>query len=317
MRIRDFRTSKGVVGMVLLVGSLMGSSYQMQDGTQLVSSSFLAPDVEPPAPSSNIAPSPDYQVACFGEMADATAMCDESVLRAINNAHEIEGIPTIALPDNYPSLPNDIQQFIIVNEERITHNVPPLTGILRSLNNIAMQGAIADTDPSLPPSVADAANWSAVGGALESDYGYMYNDGWGGSIQNTSNISCTSATAFGCWGHRYNILFNPGVPLSFGAATVDVANGSWDSTQVISEQLPSPGDQYIYTWADYEASLSRGRSTTYGSHFQNVMNQQALAQSRIHLSGTLLGVIMPWIKDVSQWSVGLWHHISNAVSRWF
>jgi hypothetical protein len=37
--------------------------------------------------------------------------------------------------------------------------------------------------------------------ALEADYGWMYNDGYGGP-----NFDCTTPTAAGCWGHRDNIL---------------------------------------------------------------------------------------------------------------
>ncbi len=313
MRIQDFRTSKGVVGMVLLVGSLMGGSYQMQAGTQLVSSSFLAPDVEPPAPKSNIAPNPGL----YGMVPGATACqptsmpdfssCEEAALQAINNAHKVEGIPAIALPDNYPSLPNDIQQFIIVNEERITHNVPPLTGILRSLNNIAMQGVVNGSDPPIPSSMFAVANWDSSADPLLADYGYMYQDGWGGSAQSTSNIDCTSATAFGCWGHRYNILFNPGTPLSFGSASLSDESASPGSTEVFASVSPSAGDQYTYTWSGYESSLAHGIKTTTTGH----------GFIHINLSGSLLGTIMPWVKDVSRWSVGLWHRISNTVSRWF
>jgi hypothetical protein len=41
--------------------------------------------------------------------------------------------------------------------------------------------------------------------AIAALFGWMYDDGWGGP-KGTSNYTCTSATAAGCWGHRDELL---------------------------------------------------------------------------------------------------------------
>ena len=60
--------------------------------------------------------------------------------------------------------------------------------------------------------------------ALESDYYWMYDDGWGGSTAATVNGACSPLSPGGCWEHRDIILHEyancPSGPpvLSMGAA---------------------------------------------------------------------------------------------------
>jgi hypothetical protein len=58
---------------------------------------------------------------------------------------------------------------------------------------------------------------------LAADYGWMSDDGWGGSAGTTSNVTCTSAVASGCWGHRDELL-----------AVIPVTTPAWASAARIA-----------------------------------------------------------------------------------
>src|SRR6202035_821605 len=89
------------------------------------------------------------------------------------------------------------------------------------------------------------------------DYLWMYTDGWGGNASLTSNLSCTSPRARGCWSHRDELLgadpgTNPGVGLlcrncEMGAA-VSIANGTTSFVDLI--ERPARGaPPMTFTWA--------------------------------------------------------------------
>ncbi len=218
---------------------------------------------EPPNPSANIPPIPDFAPSIYYGSTPpcyvhpASQSCDTMALEAINHAHAVEGIPPISLPADYATLPEPIQQFIIVNLERTSRGEPPIVGITAYLDSVALSGATAHTDPEiLYPTFSYTSNWFGGSGALSADSMYMYEDGWAGSVSATQNLACTSPTAQGCWGHRENILWNPGLPLTFGAAITPWANGYWNSTQIFAETTPSSPSGYVYTWAQYLNSLA-------------------------------------------------------------
>lgn len=219
---------------------------------------------EPPNPAQNIAPVPNFAPGSFDLNAipacyqsGQQAQCDALSLQAINHAHSIEGIPPISLPADYSTLPFDVQEFIIVNLERTSYGLPPLVGITASLD-IAAQGGITqhtDPDPANAP-YAFTSDWAGgwdptglPGNALWSDYYWMYEDGWGGSLANTSNGDCTSATSSGCWGHRNSLLWNPGVQLNLGAAQGPWGPGYSSEAMIVAQTTPAHG--YLYTWAQY------------------------------------------------------------------
>ena len=220
-------------------------------------------------PTQNVAPVPNFEPTtygfstppCYQSGQAALVQCNQLALEAINNAHQIEGVAPISLPSDYATLPNDIQQFIIVNLERVSFGLPPITGITASLNAVAQGGVVAHTDPwSTDPTLVYASNWFGGSRALVGDYMYMYQDGWDGP-NSTMNFDCTSPNAPGCWGHRDNILWNPGTPLSFGAAEGPWINGYNNSALIIAQTVPAHG--YIYTWAQYlQSANSQVQSST-------------------------------------------------------
>jgi len=154
--------------------------------------------------------------------------CTAYILRAINSARRAEGVDPMVLPTNWFSLTPEQQLFVIADLERTARGLPPYLGLNNALNAEAHHAARADTDPGLAPGFAvgvDPQGYDGMGGTwasgfstLGADYFWMYDDGWGGSTSNTSNLACTSPTAPGCWAHRDELLgfdpkFNPGVGL--------------------------------------------------------------------------------------------------------
>jgi hypothetical protein len=115
----------------------------------------------------------------------------------------------LSLPADWPSLSTAQQLVVIFNLERRSFGLPPLAGMTGSLDAAAMGGAETISDPNIP-TMSALVNGGAVwaGGypsVLAADFGWMYDDGWGG-IGNTDNSACTSAGAPGCWGHRHVLL---------------------------------------------------------------------------------------------------------------
>jgi hypothetical protein len=98
------------------------------------------------------------------------------------------------------------------------------------------KAVMSNEDPPFAPAtegvVAEGSLWGVVPGAsgspdssaLEIVNGWVYHDGWEGSVQATWNADCTSAHAAGCEGHRRNVLTTPPTP---GAKLyIDVATRS-------------------------------------------------------------------------------------------
>jgi hypothetical protein len=91
---------------------------------------------------------------------------------------------------------------------------------------------MSNEDPPFAPMsggvVAQGSLWGVVSGApgslassaLEIVNGWVYHDGWEGSVQATWNADCTSAHAVGCEGHRRNVLATP--PVAGAKLYIDV-----------------------------------------------------------------------------------------------
>ena len=163
---------------------------------------FFAPagaaGILPPAnPPANIAPSStDY-------------------LTAINAARAQEGVGPMAVTESLlTTLPLPEQIFIAINLERINRGLPPIEDMTAQLNSDAQQGANVGNDPPFPntltggnPVVFGGAIWAGgLSSALEADYYWMYDDGWGGLLSNTTNGACGLLSLDECWGHRDIIL---------------------------------------------------------------------------------------------------------------
>src|SRR3954452_5241298 len=161
-------------------------------------------------PVQNIVPSPSYWSLCVEQGRDSQA-CTDTIVQAINHARSLEGVGPMTLPANFGSLTTAQQTFVVSNLERVDRGLPPVAGMVDSLNSLSAVAAAADADPELPGWTVGAFRldgWSSIWAgdlnALAADYDWMYDDGW--SPQGSYNLDCQTADASGCWGHRHAIL---------------------------------------------------------------------------------------------------------------
>lgn len=146
--------------------------------------------------------------------ANLSPACTNYQLAAINYARGLEGVAPMVLPTNWSTLTVPEQLFVLADLERTGRGLPPYLGMVPILDAAANTAAIAFSDPSVPAGIP-LANYDAFGGAwsggsanapMEADYGWMYQDGWGGSLANTYNGACRGPTSSGCWAHRDELL---------------------------------------------------------------------------------------------------------------
>ena len=161
-------------------------------------------------PAQNVVPSPSYWTLCLN-VGRTSQACIDQIVQAIDNARALEGVGPMTLPAGFASLTTEQQTFVVSNLERVDRGLPPVVGMVDSLNALAADAAAADADPYLPGwSVGpfQVNGWSSIWAgdlnALAADYDWMYDDGWG--PQGSYNLDCQSADADGCWGHRHAIL---------------------------------------------------------------------------------------------------------------
>ncbi|MHB8456629.1 MAG: hypothetical protein ACYDBS_02900, partial [Acidimicrobiales bacterium] len=187
---------------------------------------FAAGTLPPHNPKHNIAPVPNFDTGscrsvgssykCFNPClvkysfpvySNAPA-CTNYVLRAINAARKQERVWAMRLPSNWHRLTPAEQLFVLADLERVSRGLPPYIGLNTALNKDAQYAAVHDEDPTIArgfPIGIDPQGAYGMGGSwadgfstLTADYGWMYNDGWGGR-DHTFNIACTSPNAAGCW----------------------------------------------------------------------------------------------------------------------
>ncbi|MCI4321904.1 MAG: hypothetical protein L3K05_06330 [Thermoplasmata archaeon] len=172
------------------------------------------------------------------------------------------------LPRNWYSLTPPEQLFVLADLERVARGLPPYLGINAKLAAEAQRGAVGNRDPDAARGFAmsrDARGYQQFGGAwaggdsttLGADYGWMYDDGWGGSRATTSNFACTGPGAPACWGHRDELLgsdpaFNPGVGLR--CRTCEMGTGFSDAGRFSSyvdlvERPAGPPPPVTFSWA--------------------------------------------------------------------
>lgn len=177
---------------------------------------------------------PPCYSATFGPQFSSTS-CEQAELAAIDNARAKEGVGPVYLPSDFNALSGVEQLLVVIDLERVGRGLPPIKGIVASMDTVAQAGTqVAGArpgtfeDPSFPRGFslgarsAFAYRCHAAGGGyacdrsgqpgaaiaaggevnvLDADYGWMYDDGFGGS-----NYACQTRGAAGCWGHRDNIL---------------------------------------------------------------------------------------------------------------
>ena len=197
-----------------------------------------------------------------------TTSCTAFLLKAIDTARAAEELVPMDLPSNWLTLTPAEQLFVLADLERTARGLPPYLGLNRALSNEAQRSALSLRDPSAAPGFAiprPTATRSGMGGALayggastlETDYEWMYYDGWGGSAASTPNAACSSPTAPGCWAHRDELLgdagtFNAGVGLH--CATCEMGTGyaivKGLSAYIDLVELPAKRPPAMYfTWA--------------------------------------------------------------------
>ena len=165
-----------------------------------------------------------------------SAACEQEELAAIDNARAKEGVGPMYLPSDYNSLTGEAQLLVVIDLERVGRGLPPFAGTVASLDTVAQGGAHepgqpagAFGDPAFParftvgpgsvlayachPTRAQHVSCAGSGNpgdsisagsnisALDADYSWMYDDGYGGP-----NFDCKTPKTAGCWGHRTNIL---------------------------------------------------------------------------------------------------------------
>jgi len=216
-----------------------------------------------PNPSSNRTPSQSTLQACYSSA--TSQACIGDALADVNAARVSEGVLPMVLPGDWNSLTIPQQLLVLSNLERIDRGLVAIEGLSANLDSYAQTGADNDADPFEDPfpGSEETANWE--GGyvsPLVSDFGWMYDDGYG-----SPNLDCTSPTSEGCWGHREDILAGFTEPLVMGAAYAAGEQYGASETELFvggdTETGPGQPDAPIApTWATIASTLPIGLSAT-------------------------------------------------------
>jgi hypothetical protein len=211
--------------------------------------------VPPQNPASNYEPAAFYPGPCS---AGISASCPPG-LSTIEALRASEGLAPMSLPTDFSSLSPQEQIFVVANLERVDRGVAPMEGVASALDADAQAGVDGVRDPSPPPYGSSfGSNWASGNSVFWADQSWVYQDGWGGS--GTSNGSCTSPSAAGCWAHRDNILRSYASPALMGSG---YASGGTDGGGVA--QLFVGGDTHdspFFSWSQVTPYLPVGIPST-------------------------------------------------------
>jgi hypothetical protein len=221
------RTSRLAVRLgatVLAVTALLGpAAVAASAGTAIPGTAIPDRGILPPKnPARDVNPSPDFLLASSCAHGGDSAACNKLVLRAVAHARQVLekfGGMSFSLAA-YEKLTPVEQLFVSANLERTERGLPAVTELTKSLDNVAQDGANADTDPPLnkvPGTLPGGGFWVSLGGnwaggydnALGSDYGWMYDDkgsAWG----HRDNILGQYVTSSSCGGQRHEIAMGAG-----------------------------------------------------------------------------------------------------------
>jgi hypothetical protein len=192
-------------------------------------------------------------------------------LASINSARAAEGVGPMSVSEStVAALPIPEQIFILVNEERIDRGLQPMTYLTSQLNSYAQGGANLGTDPSFPPSLTGggAVSWGGAiwaGGltsVFEADYYWMYEDGYGGLLGNTSNAACGLLSLDECWGHRDIILHQfsscggAAPTLVMGTAYSSSGYSGGSMAAVLMSTCGAPPPDGTMSWSQVLASIA-------------------------------------------------------------
>lgn len=222
-----------------------------------VMSPGAAAAAEPPDPAANI-PIGELPASCS---APTSAGCENAVVYYLDKARADMGLASYALPADFTQLAPDRQIFILSDLDRTAYSLIPVEGLNSQLSEDSAEGVAAGDDPTLgswPYGWTNAySNWAgAYVNAPAAYYDWMYNDGPG-----SGNLDCNSPSDEGCWGHRHDVLGQPGeegesYQEAMGAATgQEAGSGERGYAMLIVGTVGefSPQPPYYYTWAEAQA----------------------------------------------------------------
>ncbi len=187
------------------------------------------------------------------------------MIGSLDAARQALGFGPYGLPDDFVTLAPARQLLILVNLDRRSYSLPPVSGLSPELDAAAGAGGALKQDPVAPSSYRAlwASMWAAgLVNALDAYYQWMYLDGFP-----SLNIDCGDPTAVGCWVHRHGILFEfqPSVRLTMGAAVSTDPGGSPVVGLIIAATRRGTGPAEDYTWTDAQAD-GAGRSRSAARH---------------------------------------------------
>jgi hypothetical protein len=223
--------------------------------TDPTTGSFMTTTV-PTGPGTPLIPPQNPQTnGIFGYCStDAECLANANGVRALQ-----EGLPPLALPSNWATLTGPEQLFVYTNLERTSRGEAPITNLVNTYDSDVQTGVQNDADPGLS-SFSNGNATSIWAGAFATPlgalYGWLYNDGPGGA-----NLDCTTPTSTGCWGHRDNILDNPGGtignPTEMDAVVGTDNNGSTGYAALfVNNPNPTPDGNVVFSWASEQQFLA-------------------------------------------------------------
>jgi hypothetical protein len=197
-------------------------------------------------------------------------------LASIDSARAQEGVGPMAINESaFEALPFSEQIFTVINLERIDRGLQPIAYMTAQLDNDAAGGANAGSDPGLPSTLTGGsavtfggAIWAGgLSSVLEADYYWMYDDGYGGLLGQTSNAGCGLLSMSECWGHRDIILHS--FPSCGGAApTLSMGadyspSGYLDGSiaAVLMSTCGAPPSDTVLSWSQVEDTVLSSAGT--------------------------------------------------------
>lgn len=202
---------------------------------------------------------------CFDKGHMDSPECSALAFKQLNVDREKGGLPAYSLPGNWKSLTPVDKLFILTNLDRVDRGLPPISGVLNSLNSVARSAAEHDRDPTLnskaariiggnPRNLNWVSNWSGSGNIYLNELGWMYEDGLPKTGKSPIvNIDCKTPGGKYCWGHRNNILIPVGIssPFQPGYETAMGGYVSRKSTaEIFANVYKRKATRFVYTWAD-------------------------------------------------------------------
>jgi hypothetical protein len=237
----------------------------------------------PPANPPDIQPSGAMNQDCWPPA--STSSCNAASLASINAARAVEGVGPMILPSNFSSLDAPEQLLVVFNLERVDRGLAPIAGLTPALDQDALAGAAAGTDPPLPAGASSSSSLWLGGYAtpLFDDFFWMYDDGPGGV-----SYDC-------CWAHREAMLQTfPGAAgdVLMGAAVTSTSTYPDSAGVVVASGVSQPAN---FTWASEvrylgfsagPGTLSLGASPGQTAHGSVIMSASGEAE---HFSASIAG----------------------------